>query len=306
MMCRLAGIVISIAFLLLALRLVGQDEEIYPDTLHKHRFIGVTVTGGALYAASLAGLYNLWYKDYPQSSFHWFNDSGEWLYMDKAGHTTASYWLARIGYNATRWSGVKENTAIWTGGMLGMVYLTTVEVFDGFSAGWGASPGDLMANTLGSALFIGQQAVWHKQPLSLKFSYWPTDYPQYRPDLLGENGLQSMLKDYNGQTYWLSGNIHSFLQPESKFPRWLNVALGYGADGMLGANSNPPEYNGEPLPDFDRVSQYYLTLDVDLTKIRTRSQTVKLILNTIGFIKIPFPAVEYNKSDKFVWHWVMF
>ena len=50
--------------------------------------------------------------------------------------------------------------------------------------------------------------------------------------------MQQVLKDYNGQTYWLSANIWSF-NKESNFPRWLNVAFGYGADGMLYGENNP-------------------------------------------------------------------
>ena len=41
------------------------------------------------------GLYNLWYKNYPQTSFHFFNDIEEWNYMDKAGHIYSSYQVAR-------------------------------------------------------------------------------------------------------------------------------------------------------------------------------------------------------------------
>jgi hypothetical protein len=52
--------------------------------------------------------------------------------------------------------------------------------------------------------------------------------------------LEQMLKDYNGQTYWLSVNLHSFYKG-SKIPKWLNLAIGYGANGMLTGNG---ENNG--------------------------------------------------------------
>ena len=276
------------------------------DSIHKGRLTGVLITGGVLYTGTMIGLYNLWYKDYPQSSFHFINDNNQWLYMDKIGHVTTSYWIGRIGYEALKWSGVSRKKAIWYGGSLGFVFTTTVEIFDGFSAEWGASPGDLIANTAGAALFIGQQLIWDEQRFLLKFSYTPSEFAQYRPDLLGSNHLQRILKDYNGQTYWLSTNIYSFLPGESKFPKWLNVAFGYGASGMLGARSNPDEHNGHPLPYYDRYSQYYFTLDIDLTRIKTRSETVRLLLNIIGFIKIPFPALEFNSHDKVKFHWLYF
>ena len=46
-----------------------------------------------------------------------------------------------------------------------------------------------------------------------------------------------MLKDYNGQTYWLSANLKSFFK-KSNVPTWLNISVGYGAEGMFGATEN--------------------------------------------------------------------
>jgi hypothetical protein len=273
---------------------------------YKARLTTVSVTASALYAGTVTGLYFLWYADYPKSSFHFFNDCGQWLSMDKAGHIVTSYWVGRIGHESLRWSGVDRKKAIWYGGTWGLAYLTAVEIFDGFSAEWGASGGDMAANTLGTAIFIGQQLIWDDQPFTFKYSFHPTEYADYRPDLLGENFIQQMLKDYNGQTYWLSGNISFFLPETSRFPKWLDFSLGYSGEGMLGADSNPGEYNGEPLPYFERYSQYYLSLDIDLTKIRTRNETVRLLLNLIGYVKIPFPAVEFNRIDKVKWHWIYY
>ena len=278
----------------------------YPDTLNKRRLTHVLGGQSLIYVSTLAVLYQAWYKDYPQSGFHWINDNKEWMQIDKIGHATTSAYIGKFGYEFYRWAGINRKTAIWVGGSAGFFYLTIVEILDGFSAEWGASWGDVIANTAGAALFIGQQLAWDEQRLYLKWSYHPTEYAQYRPDQLGSGGIESALKDYNGQTYWLSGNIKSFLPKSSKFPKWLNVAVGYGAEGMLGANSNPPEYKGKPLPEYTRYRQYFLTLDVDLTKIKTRSHFLKFILNGLNFIKIPFPTLEYNNQKGFVFHGLYF
>ncbi len=274
----------------------------YPDTLNKKRLGFVLGGQGLIYGASLVVLYQAWYKDYPQSGFHWINDNNEWMQIDKIGHATASAYLGKFGYEFYRWAGVNRKTAIWVGGSAGFFYLSIVEILDGFSAQWGASMGDVVANAAGTALFIGQQFGWDEQRLHLKWSYHPTEYAQYRPDQFGSGGIESALKDYNGQTYWLSGNIKSFLPKSSKFPRWLNVAVGYGAEGMLGANSNPPEYNGQPLPEYTRYRKYFLSIDVDLSRIKTRSHFLKFILNGLNFVKIPFPTLEYNNQQGFVFH----
>jgi hypothetical protein len=301
------GLLIAL-FLHITLGYYAHAFKLYPsDTLTSHginkgRLIGVSVTASALYIGSMAGLYSLWYSSYPQSSFHFINDCGEWQGIDKIGHAATSYWLGKIGYESLRWSGVERKKAIWYGGMWGFVFLATVEIFDGFSSEWGASVCDLVANTAGTALFMGQELLLKKQPFVLKYSFHTTEYAQYRPDLLGKNFIQQALKDYNGQTYWLSGNIASFLPESSKFPRWLNVSFGYGAEGMLGAYSNPPEYEGDALPYFERYPKFFLSLDADLTKIRTRSETLKLLFNLLGFIKIPFPTLEYNRAKGFQFH----
>ncbi len=49
----------------------------YPDTLHKKRLALVLGTQTAIYATTLAVLYQAWYKDYPRSGFHWINDNKE-------------------------------------------------------------------------------------------------------------------------------------------------------------------------------------------------------------------------------------
>jgi hypothetical protein len=266
------------------------------DTLNRKRLTLVTVAGATLYAGSITGLYSLWYKDYPQSSFHFFNDNQEWLQMDKCAHVTASYYIGLVGYNALRWSGVPEKKAIWYGGMSGFVYLTSIEIMDGFSEEWGASPMDLVANTLGTTLFISQQLAWHEQKFVLKYSFHTTTYAQYNPEQLGSTFLQNMVKDYNGQTYWISANISSLGLQHTRFPKWLNIAAGYGAEGMTGGFSNPSEIDGVQVPYSERYRQFYLAADIDLSRIPVKSKTLKLILNTIGFIKIPMPALEFNKN----------
>lgn len=274
--------------------------------LNKKRLAGLLTAQGVVYIGSMTGLYFLWYADYPQSSFHFFDDSGEWLQVDKVGHATAGYLISNLGYATYRWTGMERKKAIWYGGLLSFAYMTNIEILDGFSSEWGFSVWDFVANTAGCMLFTGQQLLWNEQRFRIKYSFHPTEYPAYRPDLLGENFIQQMLKDYNGQTYWLTGNISSFLPKSSKFPRWINVAVGYGAEGMTGAYNNPGGTGGSPVPDFKRYRQFYLSLDVDLSRIRTKSKTLHTILSIVNILKIPFPAVEFNTKGKVLFHPIYF
>ena len=88
----------------------------------------------------------------------------------------------------------------------------------------------------------------------------------------------------------------------SGFPKWLNVAIGYGAEGMTGASDNPSVVNGKSIPSFERYRQIYLSLDIDLTKIHPKSKTLEMLFNVIGFIKFPMPAIEYNTPNGFKFH----
>jgi len=281
-------------------------HNFYPDTLNKKRLTGLIITEAIAYTATMAGLYQLWYKNYPSSSFHFINDNQEWLLMDKIGHATTAYYLGRINYNALRWSGVKEKKAVWYGGASGLLFVTTIEVFDGFSKEWGASTGDIIANTSGALLFVSQQLLWKDQRFTLKYSFHPSEYADYNPELLGKNTLQQAIKDYNGQTFWLSANIKSFIRRDSRFPSWINIAFGYGAEGMTGAGSNPASIDGKPVPPSERYRQFYLSPDIDLTRIKVKSGFLKAVFTLIGFIKIPLPTLEYNKENNFVFHWIYF
>ena len=140
----------------------------------------------------------------------------------------------------------------------------------------------------------------------MKVSFHASGYSQYHPEELGSNIWQEMLKDYNGQTYWVSVAIASFLPKSYKIPGWACVDFGYGAGGMIGAVTNPTvtDANGTELT-FDRYRKYFLSLDVNLTKIPTNSAPLKAALGAISFIKLPFPALEFSRK-KFHFHWLYF
>lgn len=280
--------------LILLVSIVIGTEQLYAqnDTINRKRLNTVLAVEGTGYLAIMSGLYYLWYKDEPSSGFHTIDDNASWMQMDKVGHSVTSYYTGRMGYQALRWSGVSRKKSIWYGGTVGLFFLTSVEVLDGFSASWGYSWGDVGANTLGTGLFIAQQLAWDDQRMLLKYSYHESDYAALRPNLLGENFVQRTIKDYNGQTYWLSTNIASFLGEETKFPKWLNFAVGYGADGMVGSKEN--QYN----TDIQRYRQYYFSLDVDLTRIKTNNKFLKTFFNAFGFLKFPMPTIEFNQFGK--------
>jgi hypothetical protein len=216
------------------------------------------------------------------------------LQMDKMGHATTAYNLGALGTDVYRWTGMQKNQAYWCGGITGLLFLTTIEIFDGFSSGWGFSGGDMLANLAGSALVIGQNMAWDQQRIELKFSYHQTIYPSYRPDELGKNSAESILKDYNGQSYWLSLNIYSFLDPHTTFPKWLNAAVGLGADGMISGRAK----TSNDSTAFERSRRLFFAPDVDFTRISTNEQGALILFKAINFLKAPAPAIEFRPARK--------
>jgi hypothetical protein len=264
---------------------------------------GVNAVG---YGGSLILLNNTWYKDFPKRSFHTFNDSREWLQMDKIGHGWAGYNAGRASAAMWRWAGLSQKKAGLLGGLSSIGYLTVIELLDAHSVKWGWSWADMGANLLGSGLFIGQELGWKEQRIQLKFSFHTKQYGEpmleQRADaLFGRSWYERMLKDYNAQTYWLSANIKSFF-PSTRLPGWLNVAIGYGADGMFGGFENvwmDELGNDVSRRDIPRKRQYYLAPDIDFTKIKTNSRLLRTTFAVLNSFKFPAPALMLDSKGKF-------
>ncbi|WP_323789934.1 DUF2279 domain-containing protein [Psychroserpens sp.] len=272
------------------------------DTLNTSRRNAVIITEVSLGTLTLLGLDQLWYADFPRSKFHTLNDADEWLQMDKLGHVFSAYQLGKVGADVMHWSGVKQKDQLIYGATLGFTFLTAVEVLDGYSTEWGFSWSDMAANAAGTGLFVGQELLWDEQRILLKYSFHQTKYASQRPDKLGDGFLEEVLKDYNGQTYWLSANVNSFVK-SSKLPQWLNLAFGYGADGMLTGKN---EYVDNFLISQNRQRQYYLSLDIDLSKIRTNSRLLRSLFDVFNTIKVPFPTLEFNGKKGIKLHYIYF
>lgn len=296
------------------------------DTFHAPRFWSAFAVGTAAYSGTMIGLGQVWYSEFPKSEFHFFNDWKEWEKMDKIGHSFTTYQEARVAFYILRWSGLKRKKAMWVAVGLSTLFQTSLETFDGFSEKWGFSMYDVAFNTLGAGMFMAQELVWQEQRIAFKISSSGPPYPsapitsndglqtttllQRAQDLYGTSIPERFIKDYNGQTLWLSANVHSFLKKETRFPRWLNIAVGYGAENMYGGFENSWEQDGstfdlDPI-DFPRYQQFYLSLDVDLKKIRTKNKFLRVVFKTINLIKIPAPALEINTLGKVKFHPIHF
>lgn len=292
--------------LLLASLFQLNSARAQPADTCKHRRSAFHITAPLLTGGSLLGLKTLWYADYPSTSFHWFNDNEEWLQMDKAGHFFSTYQLSAITMQAAKLACYEDAEAMVWSLSLPLIYMGGIELMDGFARDWGASWGDLIANTSGSLLFHGQQWAWGEQRILLKWSFHTTAFAARNPDLLGKGILQEMLKDYNGQTYWASFNLHSLglVKPS---PKWLNLAIGYGASGMTGARKNPSGSGPAGfIPDASRARHFYVSPDIDLRRIHTRRKGLRFALGFLNMIKIPLPTLELKDGKTLQFHALYF
>lgn len=273
------------------------QENTNLDSIRRKNII-LNSTAIAATSLSYLGLYNLWYKKYPQSSFHFFNDLEEWNYMDKAGHVFSSYQVARKSHLFLKNKNIEnpiEKSCFYS-----LFFMLGIEVLDGFSTEWGFSNYDLISNFIGSGLFYVQEKKFKKQLLKLKFSSNLSPYATYRPSLLGNNFSERIFKDYNGQTYWITIDFNTKIQDKYKIFKYINLALGYSIDGFTGARYNP-NLNCFECDNLNRQSQYILSFDLDLSEIKTENKFLKLLLNTFSIIKFPAPAILIQNKSQFKW-----
>jgi hypothetical protein len=292
-------------------QITAAGYKIYP--YNKKRVHLVTAVNIIGYSGITLALNSAWYANYPRSKFHFFNDNAEWLQVDKVGHAYGAYIESRISHELWRWSGLERKKRIWISGISGVAYESIIETLDGFSAEYGWSWGDFASNVFGSGLFIAQELAWDDQRIKFKFSFHKRDYGatdlNARADVIfGKSESERFIKDYNAITDWLSVDIKSFF-PKAPVPKWFAIAFGYGAEGMFGARSNiGKDMNGNIIfdrSDIKRYRQWYLSPDIDLTKIKTNKKALRLLFTALSAFKFPAPSLEFSNGT-FKGHWIHF
>lgn len=282
------------------------------DSLNPKRTIIVSSAVGGFWAGSMIGLSQIWYKDVTKTKFHTFNDSRNWLQMDKAGHVYTANKIASLTGNLYHWSGVNTTKSAFIGAGIGFGYQFTLEMLDAYSDKWGFSWSDVGANTLGCGFYLGQQLAWKEQRVIMKFSSHPTEYAQYRPEILGSNFAERLLKDYNGQTYWLSASPGTFLK-NSAFPKWICFSIGYSVDEKLVGDLETYNYipqnsmNANALASrtFQSKRELLFSLDIDFSKFNIKRKWLKTVVSQFNYLKVPFPTLIISNGSLFG-RWIYF
>ena len=259
-----------------------------------------------LYSATLVGLLIAWYALDTTVPFHWFNDSAGWLFVDKFGHFYIAFIECSILSKVWRWTGLTEKRCILIASGIAFVSQSSYEIFDGFSASYGASATDILANAMGVAVFVMQFNFFKRLFLSLKFSFHATSFAHLRPIIFGDSIIQQILKDYNGQTYWFTFDLNE-LTRRRVLPSWLFITVGYGGDGMLGGDDNVWTSEDGEVHDYShvvRTSRVMFSIDFNWSRITNKY--VRYLCHIFTYIKFPTPTVEINVAKGFRFHWIYF
>ncbi|MDI9355833.1 MAG: DUF2279 domain-containing protein [Chitinophagaceae bacterium] len=282
-------------------------DSVQSNSTHntKGKVIFLSAASG-VFLVELAAVEYIWYKNTKLTSgFHFYNDNNAYLQMDKFAHAFGGYLGGYIGYAGLRSVGVSRKKSLIYGTPLGFLYLLPVEIFDGaYKKFGGFSWGDIIANGSGTLFFILQEYIWQEQKIIPKLSYYESEYANMVNGALGKNSFQKFFFDYNAQTYWISAPFNIF-SPKIK-PAWINFAIGYSANGMVGEYENYTRYGGQKLPEFQRYRQFLFSLDINWIKIPTRSRFLKKLFQVMVFVKLPFPTLEYNSLGNFRFYWLYY
>lgn len=273
------------------------------DNLKRNLLIISSITGSTLLSGSIS--YVSYFKNINPVKFHFYNDFKGYLQVDKFVHSYGSYIACSTWYKGLTYAGIDKERALLLSGFFGSLPLTPKEVFDGFTESSGFSWGDILANGIGPAFFVSQELIFDEQILKYKFSFSKSDFAAQANGYLGKTLLQSFFEDFNGHTYWLSINA-SRIFPKMNLPDWISIAAGYSANGMFGMYENIDSYKGVRIPETQRYRQFLLSLDVDWSKINVKPGFLRVILYGLNFIKVPFPAIEFNSKGNFKGYWIYF
>lgn len=222
---------------------------------------------------------NAWWKHW-RKPFHFQEDLVYGKSVDKIGHAWDGAFTNFILTKSYRWVGLNEEISHWIGAIGGSLFLSFVEVQDGYSQ-WGFDRVDAAANIAGSFYPLLQYYVPELKNFGFKASYFPRQFGK-AGNIPGQK--HTPIDDYEGQTFWLSiraGKIFPKI-----FPDFLNLSIGYSVRNLN-----------------DQSKQYGILLlapDLDFSDIIPQhSEFLKTIGEGLNYFKFPTPAIQI--SPKVIW-----
>ncbi|PJA97055.1 MAG: hypothetical protein CO129_03290 [Ignavibacteriales bacterium CG_4_9_14_3_um_filter_34_10] len=250
------------------------------DINYKRLAFSATVAAGM---GSVVHIYqkNAWWAN-QATKFHIVNDWDYALWIDKAGHFTATHFYAHLVsgvYDAANFSA--EKSALFSA-ITALSWELFIEIEDGFGPDWGFSPGDAISDALGATFYIGQYYYPFLKNFQPKISYYPS-----KKFLDGKHKGGIIIDDYEGQKYWMSIRMKEIL-PKSVSDYWpelLMLSAGMGVNHLDGAGGG--------------VREFYLGLDLDFEQIPLYGSFWQFVKNTFNYLHFPMPGIRITPKATF-------
>ena len=262
------------------------------NTYKKIANIGISSTG---YIGFTYEMSQHFFSSPANSQFHFKNDLNTWRGMDKLFHAYGSYQLSSIFYQLNRWSGIDSNKALNLAFLESTIISTTKEYCDGRVTVGGWSWYDIAMNATGNSLFYFQQRLFRRQIIQYKYSYFTSGLQSYNPSVLGTSNKNYWLKDYNGETFWLSTSLGNLNLTQNKWLKFWGISLGYGGHNLIREFDNG-------IINLPRYSQAYIGLDIDWSQITTTNKYLKTLFFILNKFRFPLPCIEYTSQNQFKFH----
>lgn len=265
------------------------------------RFINIValtgIFGAIFYAQHTAQQSDVWKETGP---FHIQEDIQYALWVDKFGHFFGGYSTSYLFTEAFITSGFGWELSNILGSVMGLGYMTYIEVLDGYSKGFGFSPTDYYFDVIGSGFFLAQYYVPFLQNFDPKFMY-------VNPKWLGEKNRhphESFIDNYSAQTFWMSINIQNIFGGfVAKYvPEWLELSIGYAAYSLCFPPLGGCDPNvSEPVsPDAWGNRKIIISVDYNLVKLLPDGPPFwNWFKQNLKLFKLPAPAIEIGKTTKF-------
>jgi len=251
----------------------------YPVS-QKLNYNSLMIYGGITLASAVAvHIYQSkawWYNQ--NSHFHIQEDNTYALQIDKYGHFYGAHLLGHIFSSTLEASNVDLKSSYQYAALLSFLYQMYVEVEDGFGPNWGFSPGDALADLLGSSYFLAQYYFPVLHNFSPRLSYWPTE------KVLSGQTNAIIIDDYEGQRFWVAMKMKKLLPDEiSKYwPSFLMLSLGTSARDLDGAGGGHREY--------------YIAFDIDYDVLPLHGEFGQWIKNTLDYFHLPMPGIRFSPN----------
>ena len=250
---------------------------------------GARVGVGAVFVGGNALLYRYfkraWWSGERAKHFFFRADwDQDFRDQDKFGHLVGGFHLARIGGALLRDACASRKHALVWSAVYATLFQLQIEIWDGMYKKYGFSYADILANTAGMALAVGQQMHQGLRAIKPTISYRRSAAMRNARNIPGE--LRPSL-DYSGQTYWFSADVNALLPENARgyWPSFLRISAGHSITDWI----NPA--TGENMRAKRKL---LMSIDLDIEKLPGNNPLWKTVKRNLSYVHLPSPALQFT------------